>query len=218
MSPVERALRADAQRNLERILEAARSVFTDLGLDAGMDLVARRAGVGHGTVFRRFTGKDDLIAAVLADSLQRQADLVERVSDAAPDAAAAFDAFAEAMVEWQLRDRALLEAVSCGALLHERTEEAHLRLAGLAERVVAAARDAGAVRPDITAPDCAFVCHAVARIGVELGPRDPEAWRRYLRVMLDGLRPTGRSLPGRPPGWDDVRGGKGREDCGATSG
>src|SRR4030095_2889896 len=102
------ALRADAQRNLDRILEAASEAYAEVGPDVTMDEIARRAGVGHGTVFRRFPTKDALRAAVIGmrlDELLAQAHaLLEK-----PDAGAALEEFVWAAAEACRRDRALFE-------------------------------------------------------------------------------------------------------------
>ena len=103
-------LRADARRNLDRILEAAADAFAELGPDVTMDEIARRAGVGHGTVFRRFPTKDGLRAAVLRVrldelSLARQ-ELLEE-----PDAGAAFEEFVWVAAASCRRDRFLFEGI-----------------------------------------------------------------------------------------------------------
>src|SRR4051812_45545619 len=104
-------LRADAQRNLGRVLEAAAEVFAERGPNASVDEIARRAGVGHGTVFRRFPTKESLVAAVMCKQLAEfstsAGDLLER-----PDAGAAFEEFIWEMAERYSRNYALLEGAN----------------------------------------------------------------------------------------------------------
>jgi AcrR family transcriptional regulator len=162
-------LRADAQRNRDRVLEAASACFAEHGCDASVDEIARRAGVGHGTVFRRFPTKDVLIEAVLADELQR---IVERGEEALtePDAGAAFESFFLACAEAYGRNRALVER--CTELPKPE------RLKDVAETIVWRAQAAGALRSDITPAEI-----------LELIP----VASRFSAVILDGLRPVRQS-------------------------
>ena len=102
------ALRADAQRNLDRVLVAASEAFAASGPNASVDEIARRAGVGHGTVFRRFPNKEALIAAVVCERLRELADRAEALL-AEPEAGAAFERFVWQVAELHARDRTLFE-------------------------------------------------------------------------------------------------------------
>src|SRR5207244_4685870 len=101
-------LRADAQRNLERILEAARAVFAEEGLEASVADVARRAGVGTATIFRRFPTKDDLVAAMLEQELETIVARARAAADAS-DPAAAIAEFVSGVVEPFIEDRVVGE-------------------------------------------------------------------------------------------------------------
>ena len=103
-------LRADARRNLDRILEAAADAFAELGPDVTIDEIARRAGVGHGTVFRRFPTKDGLRAAVLRMRLEEILGRAKELLDE-PDAGAAFEEFVWVAAASCRRDRFLFEGV-----------------------------------------------------------------------------------------------------------
>jgi AcrR family transcriptional regulator len=178
-------LRADAQRNLSRILEAAAEAYAELGPDVTIDEIARRAGVGHGTVFRRFPTKDALRAAVirvrLEEVLARAHELLEE-----PDASVALEEFIWIAADVCRRDRALFEAV-------ERLEsfedvlQAKRELHETADRLVRRAQREGALRRGLDSHDLGALVGAAiqASIHAERG----EAWRRYVQVVLDGLRP-----------------------------
>jgi AcrR family transcriptional regulator len=168
-------LRSDAQRNLERVLHAAAETFAERGPDASIDEIARRAGVGHATVFRRFPTKDSLIEAVVQDRIHQ----LEALADAAlerEDAGAAFTDFIWQVAEVQMTARGLH-----ACLVHcEAPDKAKLEAA--AEHIVARAQDAGAVRSDLAPGDVA----PLIRAALEAAPA--ERWQPYLRVVLDGLR------------------------------
>jgi AcrR family transcriptional regulator len=198
MVTVTRELRADAQRNLARILDAAREVFAEEGIDAPIAEIAARAGVGVATIFRRFPNKDELIVALLE---QRGNQLLE-AADAAlasDDPGSAFRRLLEEGVGMQIRDRGLCDAIGTDLLardeLRSQFDEAHAKLLALLRR----AQDAGAVRPDATAEDLLFIVHGVAHAGLMLEEIAPGAWRRQLGFALDGLRPEAATpLPRKP--------------------
>ena len=193
-----RQLRADAQRNLARVLEAAREVFAEEGIDAPVTEIAERAGVGVATIFRRFPTKDDLLVALLA---QRGRQLVADVDAAlaADDAGAAFRRFLESAAAVQIADRGFCDSIGTDLFARDelRTlfDDVHARFRTL----LAHAQAAGEVRADVTAEDLLFVLHGVARSGLMLADAAPGAWRRQLTIALDGLRPEGASqMPHRP--------------------
>jgi len=160
-------LRADAQRNHERVLDAACECFAERGVEVSCDEVARRAGVGHGTVFRRFPTKDALISAVI---LRRIRDLAA-VADAAlgePDPAEAFAGFFREAATAYARDRALVEGF--GSCVDAPEVTAFL---DAVSRLVEHAQDAGALRRDLSADDVLALVPAASR---------------YPAVILDGLR------------------------------
>ena len=162
-------LRADAQRNLDRLLEAAAECFAEQGVDASVDEIARRAGVGHGTVFRRFPTKDALLAAVLAGHMRELATAAEAAC-AEPDAGEAFDHFVRAAADAYARNHALIEAIErCQAM-----PEADALVAAVA-RLLRGAQDAGAVRTDVTAEDVLALIPTASS---------------YPQIILDGLRPS----------------------------
>jgi AcrR family transcriptional regulator len=176
-------LRADAQRNLGRVLEAAAEVFAERGPDASVDEIARRAGVGHATVFRRFPTKDALILAVVQERVRELAELAAAaLADA--DAGAAFSDFVWAAAEVQARDHGLF---ACVDRCLETAEVGGLQDA-VAE-LTARAQAVGAVRADLTADDVSTLIAAAMRAGPD------GQWRRYVEIVLAGLRPPLSDIP-----------------------
>jgi AcrR family transcriptional regulator len=166
--------------------------------------VARRAGVGVGTVCRNFPTKEVLIAALLDDMLESL--LVE--ADAAladPDPESGLWSYVEAMADLQARSRGLAEEMS--AHLDLSTEELPVKLAlrrAIAE-ILARAQAVGAIRDDIGPADMALLFSGIAQSAVMAGDVDATQRRRYLTIVLDGLRPADPTpLPGRPLGFAEL--------------
>jgi AcrR family transcriptional regulator len=185
-------LRADAQRNLERIVEAARAVFAEEGLEASVADVAHRAGVGTATIFRRFPTKEDLIAAVMEDD-------VKAVGEYARTAESLREFMAHAL-EDALRDRGFCEAGGTNLFDRPRLRAVVADVYAAVDELLERTRTAGEVRDDVVSADIAFLLQALARTGVALEQASPGVWRRYLDIVLDGLRPEGaRPLSSAPP-------------------
>lgn len=185
-------LRADAARNLERILEAARVVFAERGLDASVADVAERAGVGTATIFRRFPAKDDLVAAILEREVERIHSLALEALEA-DDPAAAIAEFVMRAVRTMIEDRCLCEASGGELFNRPQMQERIGALTETVERLLERAQVAGAIRPDVVASDIAFLINAVGHAGSALERTAPGAWRRYVNLLVDGLRAEGAS-------------------------
>ena len=169
-------LRADARRNLERVLDAATQVFAASGPDASVDEIAHLAGVGHGTVFRRFPTKDDLMYAVVERHVAQLRGLAEEALAADEPGPAFFD-FVRRVAELNMRTPGLHR---CVARCDEKPGAAELdRLVG---KVVSRAQRAGAVRADVRPRDVKLLVRSA------LTSAPAGQWRRYLEVVLDGLR------------------------------
>ncbi len=158
-------LRADAQRNLDRLLEAAAACFAERGCDVSIDEIAQRAGVGHGTVFRRFPSKDALIEAVIGE---RFAD-VTTVAEEETGRRGGFERFLRYAADEYGRNRALIDGISRCA------KSAHVEaLVGAVHELVRAAQADGELREDVTADDVLRLVPAASL---------------YPDVIVDGLRP-----------------------------
>src|SRR5215211_3385031 len=182
-------LRVDAARNRERIVAAAATVFAARGLDASTAEIAHEAGVGEATLFRRFPHKDDLIDAIIETRMEEVAALADAAA-ADPDAAAALERFMQDVVRRFSRDRGFFEAAGDRCVTDPRFEP--LRAASLEamSRLLKRAQDAGAMRSDLSASDLSFLIGSAAyAMGVPLPGLRDDLWKRYLRVILDGMRP-----------------------------
>ncbi len=169
-------LRADAQRNLERVLDAATEVFAASGPAASIDEIAKRAGVGHATVFRRFPTKDDLMYAVVERHVAQMRALAEEAL-ASDDPGAAFFAYIHGVAELAMTTPGLHKCIAhCGG------KPGAAELEELSCAIVARAQRAGAVRDDVTPVDV----QTLVRSALTSAPADE--WKRYLEVVLDGLR------------------------------
>ena len=169
-------LRADARRNLELVLDAAEQAFGASGPDASIDEIARLAGVGHGTVFRRFPTKDDLMFAVIERHVEEMCVFAEEAL-AADDPGQAFFDFVWRLAELNMSTPGLHRCV-----VHCGDKPGAAELEKLADRIVSRAQRAGAVRRDVRPADVQLLVRSA------LTSAPPGPWRRYLDVVLSGLR------------------------------
>ncbi len=188
LAPAGVRMRADARRNVERLVTAARAALDDVGLDVTTRDVAHRAGVGLGTLYRRVPSLDALVAAILIDTIDEMTELAVRTRDA-DDAYAGFVEFAEQFVQ--------LRASSCGlhaALSGEGSHDLDARVECLRDAVrdlVRSTQSAGAIRADFDWADVPFALATAIPADHTLGmAARPDQWRRNLAVILDGLRPA----------------------------
>ena len=187
MAIAERPLRADAARNRARLLVAARAVFAERGLDATMDEIARRAGVGVGTAYRRFRNRDDLIAALFEERL----DEFMRVLDDAladDDPWRGLSHFLERWMEMQAEDRGFKELLLQSAEGRERVRLFRAHIRPRVGELVRRARDAGEVRADLVEDDVLLVSLMTGAVADFACGVEPQLWRRALTLQLDGLR------------------------------
>jgi AcrR family transcriptional regulator len=195
MNPVTETLprvqRADARRNREAVIEAARKLMATDGLDTQMDDIARAAGVGVGTVYRHFPTKEELIYALAEHRFERLAELA-RSALAKDDPGPAFEDFLYRSAELQATDRSLSE------VMRDRPDamQAGAQKAGLLELVREAmtrAQDAGAIRLDAEAEDVPML---MCGLGTSTPGNDgpfvsPTSWRRFMAIVIDGLKAPG---------------------------
>lgn len=198
-----RPARRDSVRNRQLLVDAAREVFAERGFEATLDDVARHAGLGTGTAYRHFPNKHALAAEVLRGATEQIVTDAHEALDVA-DPWAALVQFFERVAERQASDRGLYETLT-GQGDREAQAEIWPRIVEAVRRLFDRAQKAGAVRPDAVAED-------VAAVFALLGPAyamgrsvHPEVWRRYLILLLDGLRAEGRRpLPEPAPTAADI--------------
>jgi AcrR family transcriptional regulator len=172
-------------------------VFTERGLDATLDDVARHAGVGVGTVYRRFPDKASLAEALFDERIDELAGLAER-AQAEPDAWAALVSFLEDSAEMLATDRGLRQILMFAAQGHDSAMCARDRMRPAIESLLKRAQADGQVRPDLAATDIPIIEFMLAGVAEYARLVRPTVWRRYLALMLDGLRPgdaRGTPLP-----------------------
>lgn len=185
-----RSTRADARRNRERILEAARAAFAEQGPDAQIDDIARRAEVGVGTVYRHFPTKDALIGELIRLKLTALRDRARRKLAEGGDPGEAFRSFLREQAGVIAKDAALQH------MLWAETKEAMVPVAPLYDEVneavgelIARAKEAGTIRADLEVDDVrTFICGLGAIMAADARGVLPFDWRRQLDFMLDGLR------------------------------
>jgi len=191
-------LRSDAERNRERILAAARAVYSRDGLGASMASVAREAGVGIATVFRRFPRRADLIEAVFADRMDAYAAAIATaLADADPWRG--FTGYIETVCAMQAADRGFAGVLTMtfpsAKALEERRRTAYDRFVELIEK----AKAAGRLRADFTSQDLVILLMANAGVLAATADAAPESWRRLVAYMLQAFAaPAPDALPPAP--------------------
>jgi AcrR family transcriptional regulator len=190
-------LRADAERNRRLLLAAAADEFAERGLDASVADIARRAGVGKGTVFRHFASKDDLLAAIVLDRIDALSTVGDQLVSAADPGAALLEFLTVAAHQRQQRDLSFLQEAGD---LNADVIRAREQLFRTVHKLVDRAREHGAVRADVTGTDIILLMCAPSYVTSYLPDAPPDMWRRYLAIIFDGLRPEGaHPLPHPPP-------------------
>jgi AcrR family transcriptional regulator len=182
-----RPQRADAVRNRERVIVAARRAMAARGLDVQMDEIARKAKVGVGTVYRHFPNKQDLIEALARDRFVRLAELADAALED-PDPWNGFVEFMREAAAIQVADKALSEVLVSRPETMRRAAESVEMLSRTA-KVVARAQEAGAVRADAEPEDVPMMMCALAG-ACNTPMSDPE---RYIGIVIDGMRAPGET-------------------------
>ena len=194
----ERPLRRDAQANRERIVAAARVAFAAGGIEATVEEIARTAGVGMGTLYRRFPTKEDLVDAVLEDAFGQFVRVAEE-SLAEADAWVGFTGFLERSLALHGADRGLKDLVASSRHGLTRTQAMRARLRPLINRLVERAQEQGSLRSDFTPEDVPVVFWTAGRVIETTSQVAPDFWRRYLGLLLDGLRAGAATPLPHPP-------------------
>jgi AcrR family transcriptional regulator len=185
--PVERPLRSDAERNRKRILQAAREVFAERGFSATLDDVAHHAGVGVGTVYRRFPTKEALAEAVFDGRLE---DLVEMIEQAlaAPSAWEGLTTFLRTSTDLHAADRGLRDVALGAGFGTTHFAKAGEQMIPLITRLVERARAEGTLRPDVTLEDLPMMMLMISEVAHHSAGVRADVYRRYLELFIDGLR------------------------------
>jgi AcrR family transcriptional regulator len=195
------ALRADAARNRQRILDAAVEVFAERGLEASTAEIAQRAGVGEATLFRRFPTKDDLVTAIVQVMLEEAAALAASCLED-EDPWRGVERFLYEMAERASEDHVISDSNKERCMASPALAADRGRVLDLTAQLVRRAQAAGVLRDDVAGTDLMFLMGAVASVGdVPFQGLRPDLWKRYLGIVLDGLRPEGTSKlrPAAPP-------------------
>jgi AcrR family transcriptional regulator len=199
-----RPLRADAQLNRDRILLAAAKLFAERGLNVPLEEIARRAGVGVATLYRRFPTRADLAAAAFERSMSKYTAAVDRALEN-PRAGDGFRGLIFDLCELQARDAGLRDLLTTSfparSTVEQRTSEAVEKLKVLIGR----AQAEGSIRPDLVVADVVVMLLANSGVLAATGTAAPDAWRRFAAIMLDAfLTDTGAALP-EPPDEQQLR-------------
>lgn len=188
-----RQLRKDAERNRQRILAAADELFAERGLGVTLDDIAARAGVGVGTAYRRYANKEELIAEHFEERLA-EFEAFAREALADEDAWRGLTIYLERCLERQLESRGLNEILG-SARGRERLDAARDRLAPLNAAIVERAKEQGKLRADFASTDLVFIQHALGAIMDGTRATEPDLYRRYLTLLLDGMTPKRGTSP-----------------------
>lgn len=202
-APEARRLRADAERNRAAIVAAARDVFAEHGLQAPLEEIAQRAGVGIATLYRRFPAREHLVAAAMIEKVTQYADAASEAS-AAGDPWAGFVGYVRRICELQAADRGLSDLLSMTLAADERIEQlrstANAQVVSLIER----AKAAGRLRADFVGEDLLLLLIAGAAVGQVTRVDAPETWRRLVALLLDAFERTDAQQLPPPPSTEQM--------------
>jgi len=191
-------LRADAARNRQRILKAARELFAEQGLNVPIEQIAARAGVGIGTLYRRFPSREDLVAASFEEKMRGYLDAIDR-GLADPDPWAGFCGYFRRICAMQASDQGLRDVLTMTFPMAPQFEADRRRAFKSLSELLRRAKAAGALREDLTIEDLPLLLMANAGVLQATAGIAPTAWKRFTELMLESFRAEGsRPLP-KPP-------------------
>jgi AcrR family transcriptional regulator len=194
----EKGLRRDAVRNRARLVASARELFAQRGVDVPVEEITHHAGLGMGTLYRHFPTKEDLIDAVLEDAF---AEILRAAEEAAAeeDAWKGLTGFLEDALELHAQHRGVKDILAVREHGAEHARRMRARIRPLLTRMIERAQEQGSLRGDFTAADVPLVFWSVSGVNDATAPVAPDHWRRYLALLLDGMRARNATpLPGRP--------------------
>jgi AcrR family transcriptional regulator len=184
---LESRLRADARENRDAVLAAARKVFGEQGLGAPLDMIARRAGVGRATLYRRFPTRDDLVHAIFDDNLAE----LSRVAAEASDPSEAYLDTLLATVQMLVEDRGFVDLFNHSAAAEDVKADVASRFLAVIEEPLRRAQEAGRVRDDLRPDDTLLLVDMVGGALQPTGPgRPPDRAERAIGLLLDALDPA----------------------------
>jgi AcrR family transcriptional regulator len=186
-STPQRRLRRDAVRNRLRIVASARALFATAGVEVSVEEITRHAGVGMGTLYRHFATKDDLIDAVLEDAFGEFLAAAEQAR-AQDDAWAGFRGFLEQALALRVANRGLKDVLAGRDEGHTRAQAMRARMRPLLRELIERAQAQGTLRSDFALEDMPLVFWTSDRVIDATAAVAPDVWRRYLSLLLDGLR------------------------------
>jgi AcrR family transcriptional regulator len=187
ISGEQKGRRRHAQRNHELLVAAAREVFAEDGVEASLEEIARRAGVGIGTLYRHFATREALVEAIFEERINELIAIAEAAA-AERDSWQALVRFLEHMLELQAGDRVLKDVLMRYPPAAGRVASAREEMRGLFEQLLERAREQGRLRDDFTLPDLALLFWSFSPLIDATAEVAPNAWRRHLHWLLDGLR------------------------------
>jgi AcrR family transcriptional regulator len=196
--------RSDAVRNHNALVSAARTVFGARGLDAPLDEIARRAGVGNATLYRHFATRRELVAAVFTQTLQDIVDATERALSM-PDGWDAFATYVTFLCELQAADRGLADLLTISIHGAPQLETLQVRASEGFARLAARAKAEGALREDFQPEDLVLLLMANAGLVHRAATAAPTSWRRVLSYTLDGLGAVAAEKAAPSPGLEAVQ-------------
>lgn len=194
----DRPLRRDARENRQRLLDAAAAVFAERGLEAGVEEIAHVAGVGIGTLYRRFPTKDALICALVHDVMTTILELA-RASTGCPDGAG-LENFLAAASAYQAAHTGVLPRLWKAGSEHHAVDE----IRRLIDALLADAKQHGRIRADLTSTDLTIVMWSIRGVIETTRGIAPDAWRRHLDILIAGLRPAAEPLLHPPLSQQEV--------------
>jgi AcrR family transcriptional regulator len=192
-----RPLRKDAELNRQRILRAAAEVFTARGLQASLDDVARQAGVGVGTVYRRFPDKEALVEALFEERIGELVGLAEEAL-AAPDSWEGLAWFLRKAAETLASDRGLRQTLMFAEYGRGRVDRGKAKMQPVITRLVQRAQRDGKLRADLMPTDFPFIEFMLTAAADYGSAVKPGIWLRYLTLILDGLQPSRETVTPLP--------------------
>ncbi|MDX3385263.1 TetR/AcrR family transcriptional regulator [Streptomyces niveiscabiei] len=182
--PARRGRRADAERNRATIIEAATAVFAEHGGAVDVREIARRSGVGMGTLYRHFPTKEELLTTVLELQFASWLTTAHDEATATEDPWQALTGFFERMLTTQARNRAAVESyATAGGPSSACAQRCYSVIDELRTRCM----DAGLLRPDVTTPDLVLLSGSLTQAVLTTAATHPGQWRRLLHISLDGL-------------------------------